>query len=545
MKIAHRFFSGIAPRLDPRRIGESNAQVAKNCDLRNGTLRALNGTTSVLALTRPGTIKTIYRFGQMITNEAQYWFHWVDDVDVVRGQIAGDTEERTYFAGDSTFGHPRVTKSSIALTGGTNYPMQSYRLGVPAPASAPTNGGVTGTPDPALEEETRAYVYTYVTADGEEGPPSLPVLIVATEGQTVALSGLLTGPAGDYNLAAKRIYRTVTTGGTPTDYQFVAEIALATATYNDSKLAVELGETIPSLYWDPPPAGLKGFVNLPNGIVAGFLGNDVYLCEPYRPFAWPASYIQAVDAPVVGLGVFAETLAVLTRGRPYIMFGSDPNSMVVRQSELAEACVSKRSIVSMLGSVLYASPNGLAMIGSSGGRLITEDIIDKEYWATLNPSSISAYHYDGRYIGFYDTGTVQGGFQFDPSDSNQPFSLFDAYALAGYNDLIRDALYLNVSGTVRKWDAGGTPYTYTWRSRIHEVPHPTNFGWGQVEAATYPVTLKVYGDGVLKHTQAVANSAPFRLPSGFMAIDWEVEVTGTSKVTAVYLAQGIDELKVD
>jgi len=91
---------------------------------------------------------------------------------------------------------------------------------------------------------------------------------------------------------------------------------------------------------------------------------------------------------------------------------------------------------------------------------------------------------------------VQGGFQLDPNDSNQPFSMFDAYALAGYNDLIRDALYLNVSGSVHKWDTG-TAYTYTWRSRIHEVPHPTDFGWGQVEAATYPVTLKVYGDGAL------------------------------------------------
>lgn len=543
MLVALRNFSGIAPRLDPRRLGESTAQVAKNCDLRNGTLRALRGTTSVLALTKPGTIKTIYRFGQTLSNEAQYWFHWADDVDVVRGQIAGDTEERTYFAGDSTFGHPRVTKSSIALTGGTNYPMQSYRLGVPAPASAPTSGGVTGDPDPDIEDETRAYVYTYVTADGEEGPPSLPVFIVAREGQTVALEGLLTAIAGDYNITHKRIYRTVSTSSTPTDYQFVAQVSLATATYSDSKLAIELGESIPSLYWDPPPAGLKGLVNLPNGIVAGFTGNDVYFCEPYRPFAWPAAYIQAVDAPVVGLGVFAETLVVLTRGRPYVMFGSDPNSMVVRQSELAEACVAKRSIVSMSGGVLYASPNGLVQIGPSGGQLITDGIIDKEYWATLNPSSISAYHYDGRYIGFYNTGTVQGGFQFDPSDSNQPFSLFDAYALAGYNDLIRDALYLNVSGTVQKWDAGSTPYTYTWRSRIFELPHPMNFGWGQVSAAAYPVTLKVYADGVLKHTQTVASAAPFRLPSGFTADDWELEISGTAKVTAIYLAQGIDELK--
>jgi hypothetical protein len=542
VKISLRAFSGIAPRLDPRRMGDTNAQTAKNCDLRNGTLRALRGVTTTWALTKAGTIRTIYRFGQTLTNEAQYWFHWTDDVDVVRGQIAGDTEERTYFAGDSTFGHPRVTKSSIALTGGTNYPMNSYRLGVPPPSSAPTSGGVTGVG--SGQDETRAYVYTYVTGDSEEGPPSLPVLIVAKDGQTVALTGLNASISGSYNIQTKRIYRTVTTSSTPTDYQFVAEVSLATATYNDSKLATELGEVIPSLYWDPPPDGLKGLVNLPNGIVAGFVGNDVYLCEPYRPFAWPTAYAQAVDSPVVGLGAFAETLVVLTKGQPYIMFGSDPSTMVVRKSEIKEACVSKRGIVQMEGGVMYPTPNGLALIGPSGGQLVTEGIIDKAFWATIKPESISAYLYDGRYVGFYDTGTVQGGFQFDPADGNQPFSMFDAFALAGYNDLIRDALYLNIAGTVSKWDTG-TAYTYTWRSRVFEVPHPMTFSWGQVAAAAYPVTLRVYADGVLKHTQTVADGKPFRLPSGFTAGDWEIEASGTAKITAIYLAQGIDELRAD
>ena len=369
MRIAHRIFSGIAPRLDPKRLGESNAQIAVNCDLRNGTLRALRGTAAVWALTKPGTIRTIYRFGQTISDESLYWFHWTDDVDVARGQIAGDTDERTYFTGDSAYGHPRVTKASIALAGGTTYPMASYRLGVPAPASAPTSGGVTGVGDGSIE--TRSYVFTYVTGDGEESAPSLPLSVDAQEGQTVTLTGLLVAPAGDYNITSKRIYRTVSTASTPIDYQFVAQISDATTSYADSKLAQDLAEVIPSLDWDMPPAGLKGLTNLPNGMMAAFLGNDVYFCEPYRGFAWPSKYIQAVDSPVVGLGTFAETLVVVTRGRPVIMFGSDPNSVVVRYSDFPEAGTSKRSIVNINGGVMYSSPNGLAFIGPSGGQLLT------------------------------------------------------------------------------------------------------------------------------------------------------------------------------
>ena len=542
MRIALRAFSGIAPRLDPRRLGETNAQVAYNCDLRNGVLRALRGTAAVWALTKAGTMRTIYRFGQTIGDESLYWFHWADDVDVARGQIAGDTDERTYFTGDSTYGHPRVTKASIALIGGTDYPMASYRLGVPFPVSAPTLSSVTGTGSGTAE--TRQYVFTYVTGDGEEGAPSLPLAVVAQEGQTVTLNGLLVAPAGDYNITSKRIYRTVSTALTPTDYQFVAQIADATTTYVDDLLAVELGEVIPSLEWEMPPTGLKGIVNMPNGMVAGFVGNDVYFCEAYRAFAWPSKYIQAVDAPVVGLGTFAETLVVLTKGLPVIMFGSDPNTVVVRKSELAESCVAKRSIVSMSGGVVYASPNGLVRIGPNGGQLLTEGIIDKEFWTSLNPDSIEAYHYDGRYIGFYDNGTP-GGFQFDPADGNNPFSMLEATASAGYTDLVRDSLYLNIGGTVRQWDEGGTPYTYTWRSKVFEAPAPISFCWGQVFAGAYPVTAKVYADGNLIHTQVVASSTEFRLPSGALYSDWEIELTGTNKITAVYLAQSADELKAE
>lgn len=545
MKIDHRIFSGIAPRLEPERLGPSNAQIAHNCDLRNGSLRPLRATAPVTSLTKPITARSIYRFGQTLTDETLYWFHWADDVDVVKGQIAADVDERTYFTGDSTFGHPRVTKASIALPGGNQYPMASYRLGVPPPVSAPSSGVVTGTGTGSVE--TRQYVYTYVTGDGEEGPPSLPLKVNAQEGQTVTLSGLLVAPAGDYNIASKRIYRTVSTQNSPTDYQFVAQISDATTVYADSKLAIELAEVIPSLDWDPPPDGLRGLVNMPNGMMAAFLGNDVYFCEPYRPFAWPSKYVQTVDAPVVGLGVFAETLVVVTKGNPVIMFGSHPSTIVVRRSELPEAGTSKKSIVSMGGAVLYSSPSGLVSIGPSGGQLITEGIIDKDYWAQLNPETIAADHYDGRYVAFVEgvsiDGFTIGGFQFDPANENQPFSLFEVGALASYNDLGRDALYLNIGGEIRQWDEGGTPYTYTWRSRKHEAPHPASFGWGQVLAQAYPVTLRVYADGDLIHTEAVSSNAPFRLPGGRLAKYWELELIGTSTVTAAYLAQGIDELR--
>lgn len=553
-QIAIKSFGGVAPKLDPVRLPDYAAQTALNCNLDNGTLRPLAGTSVTATPTKVGTKVTIYRFGQNGSDESLHWFHWLDDVDVVRGQIVGDTEERTYYTGDSTFGHPRVTKSSIALIGGTNYPMQSYRLGIPAPTSSfapgstPPSGSVSGVGSGTVE--TRAYVYTWVSVDGEEGSPSTPLEIDAQDGQTVSLTNLSVSPGG-YNINRKRIYRTITGFSSGTDYQFVAEITDAITTYVDTKKNEELGETISTIDFDMPPVDLRGLRNLPNGMTAGFVGNDVLYCEPYRQYAWPVKYRQALDFPIVGLAAYGDTLVALTRGNPYLLFGSDPNAIVAKKLDLQESCVSKRSIVEMGWGVMWASPNGLCQAGAQGTGLMTEGLIDKKGWALLNPQSIHAYSYDGKYVGFYDNGTP-GCFVFDPQSDTQPFSYVNLSATAGYLDVVRDSLFLQVGANIVKFDSS-TNLTYTWRSKRFETPRRLNFGFGKVEAKAFPVTLNVYAvdheptsgtykQMVLRHTRSVADQRPFRLPSGFVSDQWEVELSGTNTVTAVYLAQSAQEL---
>ena len=40
-----------------------------------------------------GTPLTIYRFGQDVQSDTQFWFHWTTDADVVKGPVAGDTTD--------------------------------------------------------------------------------------------------------------------------------------------------------------------------------------------------------------------------------------------------------------------------------------------------------------------------------------------------------------------------------------------------------------------------------------------------------------------
>ena len=385
--------------------------------------------------------------------------------------------------------------------------------------------------------ETRVYTFTWVNKESgfefESAPAPSSNEVTVLFGETVDITNFPAPPSG-YVVTHKRIYR-----ATAGIFLFVAEITAATASYNDAILAENLGEELPSLTWEEPPTGLSGLTNLPNGNMAGFVGRDIYFCEPYRPFAWPLQYVQSIDFPVVGLGRLDTTLVVLTTGTPYFIQGTAPESMVVVKSDLEQACASKRSIVSFNGIVMYASPDGLVALTPGGSKLITQDYFTKDQWQAFKPDSIHAYQTDLKYVAFYDTGSVQGGFVYDTTSGE--FITHNVYATAGYTDIQRDKLFLAFSDrTVKVWE-GGSALTYTWKSKKFGLPYPISFSTAQVQAETYPLTAKFYSDNVLMHTQTVANRGPFRLPA-LMGLDWEVQLEGTSEVFAVEIAQSPAEL---
>jgi hypothetical protein len=530
-------FAGVAPKLAPFMLQPNQAQVSSNTRLWTGALEALPAKattkTGVSALTQ-----TIYRFGQDTPGDTNYWFTWNNKVHAIKGPIAGDTTERTYFSGD---GYPKVTDNSIALASAP-YPSAAYRLGVPAPGIAPFTV-VNGVGDTTETLETRAYVYTYVTHWGEEGQPSDPTLVdMYPNSQTVTLT-FGTVPTGAYNLGSIRVYRTAV-GTAGTNYYFVGEVPVANTTYIDSVLGTDLGEPIPSLMWTMPPEDLQGLIALPNGFLAGFTGRDIYFSEAYYLHAWPLEYSQSVDYPIVGLGQFGQSLVVLTTGSPYMLTGSDPASMTLQKLDFEQACLSARSICRLGPGVVYASPDGLCYIGPDGMNNLTADFFTRKEWQTLNPSSIVAEQHDNRYYAFFDDGTNKGGFILDPKSNGSPFVFTDQYFDGLYNDLRNDALYGVRQGTISKLEGSTSLLGYTWRSKQFLLPKPLNFKCAQVLAADYTsLTVKFLIDGVVVHTATPTSQAPFQLPGGYKGRVLEVELTGTSTVVAVHVAESMEELR--
>jgi hypothetical protein len=410
---------------------------------------------------------------------------------------------------------------------------------------------------------TRVYTYTFVAVESGITVESAPwassnmssATINAYADQLVTLTGFGTPPSGEgWYYSKVRIYR-----ATAGEYLFVDEVPLPAVTYTDSKSAMDLGEVCPSLTWAPPVATLKGLINLPNGMMAGFSGRDIYFCDPYRPYTWPTAYMQTVDFPVVGLGRMDTSLAVLTQGAPYLMSGSSPGYVTVVKSDLEQACVSKRSIVSMGGTVFYASPDGLVALSASGSKVLTDAIFERSDWQALGPSTIRAYGHEDKYIAFHDPVTLDGvsytGFVAD-LQSNQFIRHNIPNIVGGYTDLRNDQLYLvDTSKAVKKW-GGGSALTGRWRSKVFSLPQITGFSCAQIEAEGYTgLTCAVYRDGVKLTTELTAGGDlvgalsahriegryPFRL-AALQGRDWEVDLTVTQEVFNVVVAQAMAEL---
>ena len=374
-----------------------------------------------------------------------------------------------------------------------------------------------------------------------------------------------------------RLYRSVNgvylfvTEGTIAD-MVTANASLADAVGNkhycwaDDVSADELGEPCPSILWAEPPAALSGLINLPNGMVAGFVERDLYVCEPYRPYAWPESYINTLDYKIVGLGRMDTTLAVLTEGAPYFVQGSSPENLVVVKSDIEQSCVAKRSIVSMGGMVVYASPDGLVMLRPGGSELLTQNIFSRALWQGILGSdpanTFHAYGHDGKYVAFCQPITdsrvsppvTYRGFVIDFRSKQMVYH--DMTCDCAYADPVNDHLYLASGGLLRKWGEGAPVTNGRWRSKKFSLPQISGFMCAQVEAEDYTgLKCAVYRDGAKVTTElsaagdALAPATPPRLEGRYpfrlepkQGRDWEVDLTVTREVFNVALAQSMSEI---
>ena len=456
--------------------------------------------------------------------------------------------------------------------------------------------------------ETRVYVYTHISQFGsfteESAPSPASAEVSISDGQSVTLSGFAAAPIVDYNITKRRIYRSAT-GTSSTSFLFVAEIDADTTTYTDTTLAASLGEDLQTITWDVPPSDLSGLLAHPGNFLVGFSGRDLCFSEINSFHAWPTQYRLNINADIVGIGIYGQSIAVMTKGYPFIVTGITPEAMSAEKVPDLEPCVSKRSIASDNTGVFYASPNGICVIGPGTAGLTTGNIMLRDNFTKFNPSSLRSVVYAGKYFGFFTDSTEiikDGCFILDRTLPATPLSLSSLTAEAFFIAPETSDFYIAENNLVQLWEGDSlNNLPYEWLSKRFIFTQPTNLGAIEVNAdfdniqqaedlqkrieeiiaanqaifdtgvplqgtfndavfnnfqfdgsilGSIPqivddryLLIEVYCDGKMVHLNSYNANGVYRMPATYRGLSFEVKLAGNIECRYVKMAETAKELR--
>lgn len=334
---------------------------------------------------------------------------------------------------------------------------------------------------------------------------------------------------------------------------------------------------------------------------------QVCLSEPYFPYAWPVAYRRATQFPPVACGASGTTFIVATQSKPAIFVGTSPSATTGSTLDALQSCLAARGLVESPFGVAWPSPDGLYLVDPSGqGSIITRPLFDKQTWQVLQPGGFIAAVYDGRYYAYAPgISRVLVFDPNEPDDACtflniQPTALWSDFQADGLYMAIGGSIYQwDSDGTVLR--------QYDWRSKVFTDPRPNNKAYARIlfnfnnplvspshlvgsftsytatrnlaindnllmQNAAYAgsafgahsfgevpfgaddyidpipdigtgITLNVYGDAVLRSSQVVTTEDPVRLPGGYLAKEWEVEVLGKVNIEEIALANAMSDLQ--
>lgn len=394
-------------------------------------------------------------------------------------------------------------------------------------------------------QEARAYVYTYITAYGEESPPSPATVVTGWSNGTWTID--LFSPPPDQmgvtrNIVGIRLYRTVTgTGGATTFFQVTpvgdapnGDLPVTQAVYSDiiTDDVVVTNTQLVSQLFSPPPEDLQGIIAMPNGMSVGWRSNEIWFAQPYLPHAWPPSFVLTTEYPIVGLGISGSSVIACTSGAPYVATGTDPSTMTAQKIQTSEPCLARGSIVGNNDGVYYAGPNGLMLVTQFAAITNTSELwITREKWQQLTPQKntravflVSSYFSLGCARNG-DNSVAQRGYTIElNSADSQSFSIWPQPGghRLGFNQLDGPNGFDVVNCRLDPWSSvclvmqnGGVYYydfsdpaptmqTYKWRSKLYQQKSKKNFSAMRIWFDIPPGTPA---------QNATRNTAPFDDPS--------------------------------
>lgn len=367
-------FGGLIPELASRIKPETNASIAHNCILEDGTLRpqAKWVRQAFYAAGLEPTIKCI-AYDPITDRAAMYTSH-----DVVLSP-----------------GEPFPHRMAYGATLTPPVSRHQASQGLTSLTASVYNYGISGT-----VSYTRAYLSTkpvnrvyalsrvrFINGRREEG--ALAGLIgdpyaVVYEGDDALLDINFT--LLDDGATHIRIYRSVTgldTGETvnndlDTEWQLVDEVPTNGASiivYVDGgAISTDPLDANFSQQFHPPTLIARFFGLTESGwFVAVSESGEIHISERYMPHAWPSDNILNIQETVTDIAIHKDNIYIGTKGAPYIVSvaqGDKATQVAAVRYDEVYPCI-KGSMTPSASGALYASTSGVIALGREGLRVVT------------------------------------------------------------------------------------------------------------------------------------------------------------------------------
>ena len=325
--------------------------------------------------------------------------------------------------------------------------------------------------------------------------------------------------------------------------------------FTDNVKGEMLNESLSSTEYYPPNQNLTGLMQLPNGILCAWLGNELHFSEAYKPWAWPPKYVKTLPTNIVGGIVHGSGAVVTTRSHPHLVSGVSPDSMTVSKVNVDQAGSSKWSIAVVDGVVMYASNDGLvALTGATASLMQGQKFFTREVWRQRYGAGLSSMRFavwDGRLVVYSSAASFTPFMiRFDEADGTMT-DLPGFSAQCSFLSTLSDQLYYAAGNTLYQFN-GGTAQNAAWQSAERVLPRPLNFGVAQaLVEGTWSVEFWAYVKNPttgafeyqLKHTEALAGGLKnFRLPGGYESDRYRIKIAGAGRFRELRVAQTFREL---
>jgi hypothetical protein len=492
-------FKGISPRF----LDSAPAVTAENVDISGQKIMPIRGTLMQSAVF--GSPDSIVKFGgAWYWGLGRYYLRWP----------IGESDLLIYLD-DAGAPYKRVG-SSVATLGQT-------RPAAPTLADAAVSGNVTGKVQ---------YLITWTRNVGghvdESGVSALSVELTVAASQVT-----VTRPSGyDAFVTHWNIYRISSNTG---EFQFVATVAIATATYTDNVADIDLSASPTTWYtsnqgneilWDEPQVSFDGLASdIHGGMLFAWRGNTLYWSEPGYPDAWPSFFSMNFPATIKAVIPFAGFVSVLTAIGPFRVDGTNPE--LLQQTEALGREPATGPAVRTSAGVVYLSDSGLVNFDGNRPNIFT-DAKFTEAWFRENVTGTPVLAENDRMLYlFHGGGTLVYNAVIDQ------FTTMDLAAYGAWKDDEAGELYVSTDRGIELLYGDAASYlTWTWKSGDMAQAFRDVDVVGVEVQGKGSVTLKIWVDDTLRGPKVLSLSSSayrkrtLRLPQEAQGQVIQIEMQG-------------------